>query len=271
MSLLLPLAALLLQGPAPTVGDTIWLSRTVAVPAGHVVRPSDWDPADPVELLGRPRVVMTGDSARISYPAVIWTPGPQLIEVPGPLLLGPGGRVDSLPPQQVRVNVRSVLPPQVPDSVIPPQPRAGLVPRQETSILPLLLLELLALLLLTPLHIWWRRRGKPMPTVPRPLEQVEPPLERWADNGEYRAVANVAAVRLRAALAQRVSAAHSGLDTERLLAELAAARPDWPLAELGDLLRALDDARFSDAGSADALELSQSAMAMRDRLFREAA
>jgi hypothetical protein len=61
------------------------------------------------------------------------------------------------------------------------------------------------------------------------------------------------------------------LDTERLLAELAAARPDWPLEELGDLLRALDDARFSDSGSPDALQLSQSTLAMRDRLLRDAA
>jgi hypothetical protein len=134
-----------------------------------------------------------------------------------------------------------------------------------------MLLELLALLLLAPLHIWWRRRGKAMPMAPRPVELPEPALERWADDGEYRAVANVAAVRLRAALAQRVTAAHSGLDTERLLAELAAARPDWPLAELGDLLRALDDARFSDAGSVEVLELSQSTIAMRNRLVREVA
>ena len=100
------LAAALQQGIPPTVGDTIWLTRTVAVPPGHVVRPSDWDPADPVELLGRPRVVMTGDSALISYPTVIWMPGPQQVELPGPLLLGPGGRVDSLPGQQIRLTVR---------------------------------------------------------------------------------------------------------------------------------------------------------------------
>jgi hypothetical protein len=270
MIFLLALAALL-QAPGPTVGDTVWLSRTVAVPPGHIVRPSDWEPADPVELLGRPHVVMTGDSARISYPAVIWTPGPQVIELPGPLLLGPGGRVDSLAGEQTRVTVRSVLPRAVPDSAIPPQPRAGLVPRQETSIVPLVILWSLALVLLLPLHLWWRRRGKPAPAAPPSRDFPEPPLERWADDGEYRAVANVAAVRLRAALAQRVAAAHPGLDTERLLAELAAARPDWPLEELGDLLRALDDARFSDSGSPDALQLSQSTLAMRDRLLRDAA
>ena len=265
------LAALLLQGPQPTVGDTIWLTRSVAVPSGYVVRASDWDPADPVELLGRPRVVITGDSARISYPTVIWTPGPQQVELPGPLLLGPGGKVDSLPEQTLRITVRSVLPPGIPDSLIPPQPRATLVTRRDTSPVPLIVLWLLALAVLVPVHLWWRRRGKPVPAALLVPELPEPPLERWADDGEYRAVANVAAVRLRNALAQRVAAAHSGLDTERLLAQLAAARPDWPLDELGDLLRALDDARFGHSGSPEALELSRSTLEMRDRLLREAA
>jgi hypothetical protein len=268
---LLFLAAAVVQRPEPTVGDTVWLTRTVAVPAGNVVRPTDWNPSDPVELLGRPRVIMTGDSARIAYPVVIWSPGIQQIELPGPLLLGPGGRVDSLVGEQVRVNVRSVLPRGVPDSIIPPQPRAALVSLSETSITPLVLLWLVALLFLVPLHIWWRRRGKPVPAVIERPALPDVPLARWADNGEYRAVATVAALRLRSALAQRVPAAHSGLDTERVLAELAAARPDWPLEELGDLLRALDDARFGQVGYPEALELSQSTLEMRERLLREAA
>jgi hypothetical protein len=268
---LLVIAGMLAQKPAPTVGDTIWLTRTVAVPAGNVVRPTDWDPTDPVELLGRPRVTMTGDSARISYPVVVWTPGIRLIDVPGPLLLGPGGGVDSLASEAMRVAVTSVLPPDVPDSTIPPQPRAALVPRLERSIVPLAILWLIGLLGLVPLHVWWRRRGKPAPAAPTRSEVPEVPLSRWADDGEYRAVANVAALRLRAAVVQKVSEAHTGLDTERLLTQLAAARPDWPLDELGDLLRALDDARFGQLGSPEALELSQSTLEMRDRLLREAA
>src|SRR6185503_1511465 len=116
------LAALLLQGPQPTVGDTIWLTRSVEVPSGHVVRAADWDPADPVELLGRPRVVVTGDSAEIAYSVVIWRPGPQLIELPGPLLLGPGRSVDSLSGERVRLEVRSVLPATGRDT-LSPQPR----------------------------------------------------------------------------------------------------------------------------------------------------
>jgi hypothetical protein len=146
-----------------------------------------------------------------------------------------------------------------------------LVPRQDTSLAPLVVLWLIGILALLPLHLWWRWRGKPSPVVPIQPELPEPPLARWADDGEYRAVANVAAIRLRTALAQRVAAAHPALDTERLLAQLAAVRPDWPLNELGDLLRALDDARFGETGTPEALELSQSTMVMRDRLLREAA
>jgi hypothetical protein len=96
-------------------------------------------------------------------------------------------------------------------------------------------------------------------------------LDRWADDGEYRAVANISAVRLRSAVAQRVAAAHPGLDTERLLSNLAAVRPDWPLAELGDILRGLDEARFGVAPASDALALSRSSVAMRARLLGEAA
>jgi hypothetical protein len=263
--------ALLLQGSAPTVGDTVWLSRTVPVPSGHVVRAADWEPADPVELLGRPRVVISGDSAQISYPVVIWRPGAQAIELPGPLLLGPGGTVDSLAGQTIRLTVRSVLPVVPRDSVLPPQPRASLVPRRELSLVPLALLGGFALAVLIPLHVWWRRRGPPVPAVRVATDVVDPPLDRWAEAGEYRAVANVAAVRLRSAVARQVAGAHAGLDTERLLAELAAVRPHWPLAELATVLRKLDDARFGISGSPEALELSRSTLELRDRLLRDAA
>jgi len=263
--------SLLVQGVGPTVGDTVWLSRTIAVPPGYVVRAADWDPADPIELLGRPRVVVAGDSAQITYPVVVWQPGAQLIELPGPLLLGPGGTVDSLKGQQVRLQVRSVLPPTRPDSALSPQPRAGIVAIRAVSLAPLVILWVISLALLLPLHLWWRRRGKPAAAPVPNAPAAEPPLDRWADDGEYRAVANISAVRLRSAVAQRVAAAHPGLDTERLLSDLAAVRPDWPLAELGDILRGLDEARFGVAPASDALALSRSSVAMRARLLGEAA
>jgi hypothetical protein len=259
------------QGRLPTVGDTVWLRQTVSQPPGHVVRSSDWTPSDPIELLGRPQVIVTGDSAEITYPVVFWRPGHHTVELPGPLLLGPGGTVDSLAGTRVTVDIRSVLPPVASDSPLAPQPRAGLVARRETSMTPLALLWLLTLLVLLPLHLWWRRRGRPVAAAPTAAPIPEPPLARWADDGEYRAVASMAAARLRKVVAQRVAAAHAGLDTDRLLSQLAAARPTWPLEELGDLLHALDDARFGQAGAVDALDLSRASTEMEERLRREAA
>jgi hypothetical protein len=96
-------------------------------------------------------------------------------------------------------------------------------------------------------------------------------LARWADAGEYRAVANVAVARLRGAVAQRVGSAHPALDTERVLAEIAAARPEWPVQELGELLRELDDVRFGVVPSSEALRLLRSTIEMRDRLLHDAA
>lgn len=271
MPLLGLLAIIGLQGPGPTVGDTLWISRSIAVPAGHVVRAGDWTPDDPVELLGRPRIALTGDSARIQYPIVVWRPGPLALDIPGPLLLGPGGTVDSLGRQRVNLTISSVLPPGVPESTLTPQPRAAFVSRDTVSASPLVILWTLALVLLLPLHLWWRRRGKVLPSTPPALPIPEPPLLSWADDGEYRAVANISAARLRTAIAQRVPPAHAGLDTERLLSELAAVRPHWPLRELGQILRALDQARFGLAGSPDTIELSRASHQLRDRLLREAA
>ena len=264
---------LVFQGAAPSVGDTIWVRRTVRVPAGYTLRAADWEPSDPVQLLARARVAVSGDSAEIAYPVVLWQPGSHVLEPPGPLLLGPDGTVDSLGPGRVRLEVRSVLPPGAADSALAPQPRAGLVARRAVSPVPLALLWLAALVLLVPVHLWWRRRGKPArgARLTIPDNALQAPLARWADAGEHRAVAHLAAAQLRTALAERVPSAHAGLDTERVLAELRAARPEWPLDELGDLLRSLDDARFGLTPPAEALGLSRSSTALRERLLRDAA
>ncbi|HUF36550.1 MAG TPA: hypothetical protein VMN37_11410 [Gemmatimonadales bacterium] len=269
------IAALLLaavQGGAPTVGDTLWLRYEVAVPAGRTVRPADWEPADPVELLGPPRVVVRGGSAEIAYPVVIWQTGLHVVSAPGPLLLGPSGGVDSLPPRTFSVSIASVLPTPRPDTGLRPQPRADFVSRGATSPLPLVVLLLLAGLLLLPLHWWWRRRG-----APRALRRAEaggpasPPLEGWAGAGESRAVAAAASGRLRLVLARRVDGAHPALDTGAVLARVAEARPEWPHQELGDLLHALDEARFGHTSFPDAIGLARWAAELEPRLQREAA
>lgn len=261
-----------LQGGAPTVGDSLWLRYEVPVPAGRTVRAPDWQPEDPVELLGPPRVVVRGGSAQIAYPIVIWRAGQHTIRAPGPLLLGPDGGVDSLPPRTFSVQIASVLPAERPDTGLRPQPRAEFVPRAARSLWPPLVALALAALLLALPHWWWRRRG-----TPAPIGRVEaggpaaPPLERWADAGESRAVAAAVTGRLRTLLAGRADGAHAGLDTEAVLARIAEARPEWPQAELGDLLRALDEARFGRADFPDAIGLARWAAELEPRLLRETA
>jgi hypothetical protein len=269
MGLLLAAGA---QERDPTVGDTIWLTRTVVVPASRTLRPADWNPPDPVELLGPPRVTLRGDSADVIYPVVLWRTGSETVEVPGPILLGANGSVDSLPGQSITLHIRSVLPAVPPDSTLAPQPRADFVPRRAVSVLPLLVLWLIAGLVLAPLHWWWRRRGKERQvfTLPPP-RGGEPPIERWADAGESRAVAAAATARLRWAIAEALPAAHVGLDSEELLRVIRAARPPWPLGELGDLLRSLDEARFGERTFPDSLGLARWAGELEPRLVREAA
>lgn len=254
------------QAGAPTVGDTLWLSRTVAVPAGRTLRAADWRPDDPIELLGPPRIVARGDSADIAYPVVVWRAGSLAVEVPGPLLLGAGGGVDSLSPQSINLRIASVLPPVPADSALAPQPRAGFVARGTRSIVPLLIALGLAGLILAPLHWWWRRRGPAAPPGAAPTLKSDPPIERWADAGESRAVAATVTTRLRSAIALRVPSAHRGLDTEAIIAQLAADRPDWPLPELSAVLRSLDEARFGDGTATDVLGLARLAAVLDPRL-----
>ncbi|HET8836425.1 MAG TPA: hypothetical protein VFN08_16990 [Gemmatimonadales bacterium] len=255
----------------PTVGDTIWVARTVAVPPGTTVRPTDWDPPDPIQRLGAPRLVPHGDSTDVAYPIVIWRAGPITVDVPGPLLLSPGGRIDSVPPRPQELRIASVLPAAIPPESLAPQPRADFVPRTTVSAIPLLILLLVAVLLLAPLHWWWRRRGtsRPRPALTL-LREAPPPLDRWSDAGESRAVAAIAARRLRSVIATRMPAAHTGLDTEDLL-RVTSRRGDWPLAQLADLLHALDEARFGHATVADAVGLARRADELAPRLTPEAA
>ena len=259
-----------LQGGAPTVGDTVWVTRTVALPTGATLRPADWAPGDTIQRLGPPNVTVHGDSATVAYPVVVWHPGTVTAEVPGPLLLLDGGRIDSLAPARFELRVASVLPTEPLESLAP-QPRADFVPRTTVSPWPVVVLLLLAALMLAPLHWWWRRRGRPRPRLRLPLAgQGGPPLDHWSDSGETRAVAAVASQRLRSVIAARMPAAHTGLDTEALLGVIAS-RIDWPLAELTDLLHSLDEARFGQVSFPDAVGLARWADELAPRLVAEAA
>ena len=265
------MSTVLAQTTAPTVGDTVWVGRTVAVPAGATLRPADWDAPEPIERLGAPVVTARGDSAEVAYPIVVWRAGPLTVDLPGPLVLRAGGQIDSLAPLSVHLTIASVLPTVPQDSVLAPQPRADFVSRTSATPIPLLLLLAVAALLLAPLHWWWRRRGFPRPRPALLSESAdEAPLERWADAGESRAVASVATGRLRSVIAERMPAAHVGLDTEDVLRAVAM-RADWPLAELGDVLRSLDEARFGHTAFPDAIGLARWVEELAPRLVQEAA
>lgn len=261
------------QHELPTVGDTVWITRSVDLPAGRTLRAADWEAADPVELLGQPRITLGDGRATVGYPVAVWRPGTHIVQVPGPLLLSADGGVDSLPGQSVTLRVASVLPRPATDTTIRPQPRAEFVPRPATTPVPLILLLVLAIALLVPLHWWWRRRGTPVRRLAalEPGRDVELPLERWAGAGESRAIAAAATARLRLAIAARVPGALPSLDTEAVIAQVAEQRPDWPIAELARVLRELDLARFGTDSRPDARRLAHRAVELEARLFAEAA
>ncbi|HEV8125149.1 MAG TPA: hypothetical protein VGP80_12960 [Gemmatimonadales bacterium] len=241
------LLLLLQQHPLPTVGDTLWTRRTVRLAAGDSIRAADWDLDGPVQLLGHPVVVVRGSQAEISYPLVAWEPGDHQLDVPGPIITRASGTEDTLGTESVTLRVASVLPAGVPDSTLAIQPPANLVVRQEVSPLPALILGLLSVLLLVPLHWYWNRRGKPAAPSPSAPPFSPPPdmIAHWAQIGERRAVAGIAAARLRSAIAHGIPSAHPGLDTASVLRQVEQLRPQWPQAELAEVLASLDSIRFA--------------------------
>jgi len=252
-------------GATPTVGDTVWVSRTVAVPDGYAVRANSWNLTGAVELLGQPTVERSGDSVVVRYPLVAWDPGPHTVQMPGPILIAPSGAEDTLPARAVTLSIKSVLPQGVPDSAIQIQPGAGTILRGEASPWPLLATVVLATALVLLLR-WWRgRAGKPKSIKDPAPPSVEASLEAWHLAGEDRAVVAFAARELRDGIAQGCPAAGPELPTPQLLEIVGRERPDWPLGDLTHLLGELDSARFS-AVTPDPVGLARRAHEIRSRL-----
>ena len=257
---------LLLQAGLPTVGDTIWIERTVPLPAGADVRPAEWVPDGDIGLLGRPVVRRTGGEVTVAYPAVAWRAGTHTILVPGPVLVLADGRVDSLAPESRTLQVMSVLPADTAPERLAIQPEAGLVSQRITEPWPLVTFLLVATLLFLPFRWWWRRRGPPMPD-PAPVTLATTlPLDEWDEAGESRAVAAVAHRALRSAMLGQLPGIPAGVVDSRLMRIVEERRPQWPAAELATVLRALEVAQFSDAGQGESLALAARAEELRGRI-----
>jgi len=249
--------------PGPTVGDTIWLERAIAVPAGWQVRAGKLDATEAVEPLADPAVLRSAGGWVVRYAVVAWKPGVHKLGLPPLWLLGPDGRADSTAGGTASLSVASVIP----DSLRIPSPQGLLAPLRvghRDPLPPLAALALAAGLLATGVVVRRRRPRTLEPAPPVPLER-EVPDTRWLAAGEPKAVAERAIWRLRASLARAVPEAHSALDTAECLAVVERARPDAPLRELRDLLEQLDRVAFASAHGTDVAALS----AMARRLARE--
>ena len=80
----------------PTVGDTLTVVQRVPAPAGALVQPRLPDDSLVATVLGVPSVQREGDSVRIAYTVTVWAPGRHELRLPGALVLGPDGAVDTL-------------------------------------------------------------------------------------------------------------------------------------------------------------------------------
>lgn len=262
------LLLLLWQGTAPTVGDTVWVTRTVRVPAGAVVRPTPWPdtPDADVQPLGMPIMVRHADSVEIRYALVAWTSGEHHLAIPGPAILGPGAASDSLADTPVTLYVQSVLPDSLDPDSAQVQPPASALGGTETSWVPVLEWTLLGLACGAGALWLGRRRQRALGPDPLPALPAPDPM-RWARAGELRVAQATALARLRATVAHAVPAAAASLDTGSCLRMLRPARPEWPLLELEGLLVALESERFAPGeGDPDLVERAEALRVALERL-----
>ncbi|MGH7531937.1 MAG: hypothetical protein ACREL4_01490 [Gemmatimonadales bacterium] len=258
---MIALLLLLSQVPSvPKVGDTVWVTRTVSLPPGTAARIPAWTPAGDVELLAPGTVIAHDGVVDLRFPVVIWSSGPHVIEVPGPLLLGANGSIDTVATVPISVTIASVLPDSVHRDSVTARPPAPVLPPVETDPRPLVLLGGLGVLVaLAIILVRRQRRASDLP-VPPDAAPAEPPVGRWVTAGEDRAASAIAALRLRMAIHRGFEPADPRLDTSAVLRLLEGSRPQWPVAEIRRVLGALDQVRFgASEGGGDVAPLIEDA------------
>lgn len=244
----------------PTVGDTIRLERTIAVPPGWRVRAGKLGAVTVAEPLGDAVVIASAGDRVVRYAVVAWTPGEITLDMPPLWRLGPDGTADSLGGGTATFHVASVIP----DSVRAPRPQPSLGPLRldRSSLIPVIAAGLLAGGLLLLLIAWRRRAPRVVAAGAGLAVDAEISDARWLAAGEPKAVAARAAQRLRRAVSHAIPAAHEGLSTEEFLAAVQGARPDAPLRDLRELLVALDQVAFATAHGVEVAPLAARARAL---------
>lgn len=189
---MIALALALAWQPKPaTVGDTVWVSVQVVVPAGMILRPQTWDLGELGQTLGPPEVSYEADAATVRYPVSFWFPGNHQITVPGPIVVSPAGRSDTLAGKALLVRVASVLPEGKSKRDLAPRDPAGVIGQSDRSPLPVVVALGVASLVIGGVGAllrrrWSRRRGL-APVIPAPADPlIEVLLEEWVKLGEPR-------------------------------------------------------------------------------------
>lgn len=249
-----------------TVGDTVYLTRTLPAPPRVRARPHPLPSTAVVEPLADPVVELRGQVLVLRYAVAVFEPGLQRIAMPNIELFYADGNAETVLGDTAVVEVRSVLPPG--DSLPPPRTSLGPLPRPRRNGAPVVML---VGVVAAGVGAWAISRRRVAPR-PRPPEgdgpAVAASLRTWVEAGELRAAAAALAGLLRRTIAGLEPAAEAGLSTEALLAVLRRRCPAWPLAEVEDVLRALERARFAPAVPHDVLSLEEQVGMLTERLGR---
>jgi hypothetical protein len=234
------------QAKAPTVGDTVWIETRVRVPPRMVLRPQPWDLGVEGQVLGPPDVVYDADSATVRYPISLWTAGEHQLTVPGPIVVSPEGKSDTLPNAARRILVETVLPANTPKSKLAPRDPAPRLAQTGASLLPLVVaLVIGGLAIGGGAAILWRRESR-RKVIPPPAPIARPDLvaeiDAWAALGEVRSALDGWSHLIESELERRPDpAANAGAAPLLEAMALAGFRPGLPPEESNRLLRQARD------------------------------
>ena len=263
-------ALLLMQAwsvtPTPsTIGDTVVLEREIEVadPAARL-RLAPIEASGLLEPLVAPEAASGTGGFAVRYTVALFEVGQHAIAMPTVELVYPDGRVETRGGGNAIVAVVSVLPQE--DSLPPPRARRAPIPRTEVRATPALLLVTAVVMMTVGWGIVRRRpRRRPSWAVAGP-GATEIPISRWIGAGEPRAVATVAMHQMRLHVRRYVPDAELSQDLDDWLHTVESHRPDWPVRELSEIMRALERASFAPAIPGDVIALADEAQVLAQHL-----